>query len=125
MLGDADVTTMVAVRDLAEATTFYEKALGLARIGENPGGFRYRSGNSDLIVYRSDSAGTNKASIAAWTVGDVAETVRDLKSNGVSSFQRYDDLPGLTRDGDIHDAGGFKIAWFKDPTGNILEINGR
>lgn len=123
MLGDADVTTMVPVSDLDEATVFYEKTLGLTRIGENPGGFRYRSGSSELIVYMSNSAGTNEASTAAWTVSDVEGTVRELKVRGVT-FEQYDNIPGLTRDGDIHVAGSFKIAWFKDPTGNILEING-
>jgi len=32
-------------------------------------------------------------------------------------------MPGLERDGDIHRAGDFKAAWFKDPDGNILHIN--
>jgi hypothetical protein len=32
-------------------------------------------------------------------------------------------LPGLARKGDVHVAGTFKAAWFKDPDGNILHIN--
>jgi hypothetical protein len=41
------------------------------------------------------------------------------------TFERYDDLPGLRLEGDVHVADGFKGAWFKDPDGNILHINGR
>jgi catechol-2,3-dioxygenase len=123
MLGDRDVTTLVSVKDLGEAAPFYEKTLGLTKVGQDPGFVQFRSGASTLIVYESQTAGTNKATTAAWHVDDVGETVRELKAKGVSSFQHYDDLPGVTRDGEIHAAGEFNIAWFKDPTGNIFEIN--
>jgi catechol 2,3-dioxygenase-like lactoylglutathione lyase family enzyme len=125
MLADGDVTTLVAVRDLAEASAFYEQKLKLRRTDESAGWVQYRSGTSDIIIYVSDDAGSNKATTAAWTVTDVAETVRELKVNGVTSFQHYDDLPGATRDGDIHRAGPVKMAWFKDPSGNTFEVNGR
>ena len=123
MLGERDVTTLVAVKDLGEATPFYEKTLGLTKVGEDPGFVQFRSGASTLIVYESDTAGTNQATTAAWHVDDVEETVRALKAKGIDSFQQYDNLPGLTRDGDIHAADEARIAWFKDPTGNIFEIN--
>jgi catechol 2,3-dioxygenase-like lactoylglutathione lyase family enzyme len=113
---------MVAVRDVGEATAFYEKTLGLTRVGENPGGVEYRSGTTRLFVYPSEFAGTNKATTAVWQVDDLEGTVRELKDKGVT-FEHYDDLPDTTRDGDIHAAGAFKIAWLKDPTGNILEVN--
>jgi catechol 2,3-dioxygenase-like lactoylglutathione lyase family enzyme len=122
MLGDTDLMMMVAIRDVGEATAFYEKTLGLTRVGENPGGVEYRSGSTRLFVYPSEFAGTNKATTAVWQVDDLEGTVRELKDKGVT-FEHYDDLPDTTRDGDIHAAGAFKIAWFKDPTGNILEVN--
>ena len=122
MLGDTDFKTMVAVEDLDEATAFYEKTLGLTRVGENPGAVEYRSGTANLLVYPSEFAGTNKATTAVWQVDDLEGTVRDLKAKGVA-FEHYDGLPDTTRDGDIHAVGRFKIAWFRDPTGNILEVN--
>ncbi len=48
------------------------------------------------------------------------DVVRDLKAKGVR-FEHYD-LPGMTRQGDIHVAGQLRTAWFKDPDGNILNI---
>jgi catechol 2,3-dioxygenase-like lactoylglutathione lyase family enzyme len=122
MLGDTDFMTMVAVRDLDEATAFYEKTLGLTRVGENPGGVEYRSGTARLFVYPSEFAGTNKATTAVWQVDDLEGTVRELKTKGVA-FEHYDHLSDTTREGEIHAVGAFKIAWFKDPTGNILEVN--
>jgi catechol 2,3-dioxygenase-like lactoylglutathione lyase family enzyme len=125
MLEDTDITTLIAVNDLGESSDFYQKKLQLAKVRQDPGWIQYRSGTSNLIIYQSELAGSNKATTAAWTVEDVAGTVRDLKASGINTFQQYDDLPGTTRDGDIHHAGPVKMAWFKDPSGNIFEINGR
>jgi catechol 2,3-dioxygenase-like lactoylglutathione lyase family enzyme len=122
MLGDTDFMTMVAVKNLNEGTAFYEKTLGLTRVGENPGGVEYRSGNARLFVYESEFAGSNRATTAVWPVDDLEGTVRELKAKGVP-FEHYDNLPDTTRDGDVHATGPFRVAWFRDPTGNILEVN--
>jgi hypothetical protein len=47
--------------------------------------------------------------------------VEALRGKGVT-FEHYDDLPGTTRDGDIHVMGDLKGAWFKDPDGNVLAL---
>jgi len=122
MLGERDVTTMVPVKDAGEAAKFFEQALGLTRLDSSTTVIRYRSGSSTLIVYESQTAGTNQGTTALWTVDDLEATVRGLKGRGVT-FEHYDDLPGVTRDGDIYDLGAFKTAWFKDPTGNTFEVN--
>ncbi len=125
MLRDTSLTTLVAVDDLNEATTFFGRKLRLEKTGGGPPGWvQFRSGASNLIVYKSEHAGSNPATTAAWTVDDVESTVQELKANGVDSFQQYDDLPGATRHGDIYDAGKVKMAWFTDPAGNIFEVNG-
>ena len=121
MLADSDAMATIAVRDLKTATRFYEETLGLKPDGEKQeGGARYTSGNSHVFVYESRYAGTNQATSATWVVPDAEAIVRDLKAKGVV-FEHYD-LPGLTRQGDLHVAGKFKGAWFKDPDGNILHV---
>jgi catechol 2,3-dioxygenase-like lactoylglutathione lyase family enzyme len=122
---DTDITTLVPVRDLNEASDFYEQKLKLAKLDQDGGWVQYRSGASSLIVYESEHAGSSKATTAAWTVEDVVGTVAELRASGIGSFQHHDDLPGTARDGDIHEAGPVKMAWFTDPSGNIFEINGR
>jgi catechol 2,3-dioxygenase-like lactoylglutathione lyase family enzyme len=123
MLNDADVQTMLPVKDLKTAKKFYEGKLGLKRIDEEPEGaaVTYQSGTGKVTVYVSQFAGTNKGTAAAWNVKDVERTAKELKDKGIT-FERYDDLPGTTRKGDIHFAGDIKVAWFKDPDGNILSI---
>src|SRR6266536_3008606 len=122
MLSAAKVQPMLPVKDLGKAKKFYEETLGLKKTGEmGDEAVTYRSGGTTLNVYRSEFAGTNKGTAALWEVDDLEGTVKQLKAKGVT-FEHYDNLPGLTLEGDIHRAGDFKVAWFKDPAGNILSI---
>jgi catechol 2,3-dioxygenase-like lactoylglutathione lyase family enzyme len=120
MLSDRDTVATVAVKNLEAARRFYEKTLGLPLIAENQEALTFKSGHSMLLVYRSQFAGTNKATAATWLADDVEELVHALKGRGVN-FEHYD-MPNLTRQGDIHIAGAMKTAWFKDPDGNIFSI---
>ena len=122
MLADKDVMATVAVRDLAKARKFYEGVLGLKQAGEGDAEtIVYQAGASKLLVYRSQFAGTNRATAATWTVGGEIETVvRALKEAGVT-FEHYD-MPDTKLQGDLHIAGTMEVAWFKDPDGNILAI---
>ncbi len=124
MLGDKEAVAMVAVKDMAKATAFYEGVLGL-QVLEKEGAevVTYRSGSSKFNVYKSEFAGTNKATYALWNVGDaIAEIAKSLAAKGVK-FEHYD-MPDLTLEGDVHVGGGMKVAWFRDPDGNILSIVG-
>src|ERR1700681_3923391 len=121
MLGDYDSLATIAVKNLAAARTFYEGKLGFKVVHtEGDQAVTLKSGKSQLLVYQSQFAGTNKATAATWMVKDVEGLVKDLKVKGVA-FENYD-LPGLTRKGDLHIAGPRKNAWFKDPDGNILAL---
>ncbi len=122
MLRNATVQPMLPVKDLKEAKKFYEETLGFEQVDEaGEEAVVYRSGDGRLSVYRSEFAGTNKGTAALWEIDDVEGVVEELKAKGVT-FEHYDDHSGLTRQGDIHVAGDFKVVWFKDPAGNILSI---
>jgi len=121
MLADKDAVATVAVKDLKAAKKFYGDTLGLKPTPvPEPEVLNYKSGNSTVLVYKSQFAGSNKATSVTWIVDDVEGTVRDLKAKGVA-FEHYD-FPGMTRKGDVHVAGKSKAAWFKDPDGNILAV---
>lgn len=122
MLSDTNVAATIAVKDLAEAQKFYEGVLGFKAAGPGEGAVLYDSGSSKLLVYESSYAGTNQATAATWSVGDDLEkVVEQLKAKGVT-FEHYDGMEYMTRDGDIHTAGDLRLAWFKDPDGTILAL---
>ena len=122
MLGSKDAAATLAVSDLERARDFYEKTLGLTPMQDLEGAILYKSGNSVVLVYPSEYAGTNKATAASWAVGDDFDAiVEDIRTKGVT-FEHYDDLPETTREGDVHTLGEFKGVWLKDPDGNILNL---
>ncbi len=125
MLGNKDAAANIAVKDLEVARIFYGETLGLTQVGsEDDELIVFRSGNSMINVYRSKYAGTNQATALTWVVGDEVENVvESLKAKGIS-FEHYD-MPDITREGDVHIGGSMKVAWFKDPDGNILNIISR
>jgi catechol 2,3-dioxygenase-like lactoylglutathione lyase family enzyme len=121
MLGDYDALATIAVKNLAAARKFYEGKLGFKVVHtEGDQAVTYKSGNSQLLVYQSQFAGTSKATAATWMVKDVEALVKDLKSKGIA-FEHYN-MPGMTLKGDVHVAGPRKNAWLKDPDGNILAL---
>jgi len=122
MLGKADATPMIAVKDLDRSRRFYEDKLGLKTKDEWGGeGLTLKSGDTLINVYRSEFAGTNKATSLTFQVDDAEKEVSALKEKGIF-FEHYD-LPGLKPRGDLYvGEKGFKTAWFKDPDGNILSL---
>ena len=123
MLKDRDSSAIIAVSDIGRAKNFYQDTLGLTLLKEDAEGgvLAFRTGDTDLTVYRSDFAGTNKANAVTWAMkGDLLETVNDLQGKGVT-FERYD-FPGMSFKDGVHEAGPVKLAWFKDPDGNILHL---
>ena len=124
MLAAYDALATVAVKSLAGARKFYEGKLNFKVVHtEGDLAVTYQSGKSQLLVYQSQFAGTNRATAATWMVKDVEGLVKDLKARGVS-FEHYN-MPGVTLMGDVHIAGKLKNAWFKDPDGNILALVGQ
>ncbi len=121
MLGDTNAVANLAVKNLETAKKFYEETMGLKQIdSEGDELIVFKSGNSTINVYRSQYAGTNKATAVTWALDDLEGAVRMLKAKGVK-FEHYD-MPGMSRQGDVHVCRDMKVAWFKDPDGNILNI---
>ena len=124
MLATKSAIATVAVKDLAAARRFYEQSLGLTvEHEEGKEAISFKAGNSSLLVYRSQFAGTNRATAVTWDAGsDIGAIVDALKKKGVT-FEHYD-MPGMKLEGDLHVAPKMKVAWFKDPDGNIHSLTG-
>ncbi len=124
MLGTRKAVANLATKDLERSRLFFTGTLGLKEVSrEGDELVTLASGDSNINVYRSEFAGTNKATAVTWEVDDIDAEIDALKAKGVT-FEHYDDMEGLELQGDVHVGDGMKIAWFKDPDGNILNIVG-
>jgi catechol 2,3-dioxygenase-like lactoylglutathione lyase family enzyme len=122
-LSDGKVSPAIGVSDMGKAKEFYEGKLGLA-VGKETGdgGVDYPCGEGTVLhVYPSPSAKPSGATLAAFDVEDLEATVDELIGNGVT-FEQYDEEPLKTDEKGIATVNGDKIAFAKDPDGNILAI---
>jgi catechol 2,3-dioxygenase-like lactoylglutathione lyase family enzyme len=131
-LSDYRLLSSIAVTDMTRAEEFYEGKLGLSAVETGADGSKVygTGGDASLHVYPSpDNAGRSTATLASWKVDDVEQVVDELTSNGVT-FERYEGVLesgfdyGTNEKGISPRAGGGKVAWFKDPDGNIFAVEG-
>jgi catechol 2,3-dioxygenase-like lactoylglutathione lyase family enzyme len=122
LLKDKPSSAILAVSDLDRARRFYADTLGLEpESGSEQDVLTFRTGDTRLVVYRSEFAGTNKANAVVWNGGGDFDAIADqLREQGIR-FEEYPDL-GMDISNGVHRAGEFKGVWFKDPDGNVLHI---
>ena len=107
--------------DLDRARHFYEDTLEFELIegASDPGGVFYQVGDQALFLYKTEAPrGGNTA--LSFVVQDLAAEMKELRDRGIA-FEDYD-LPGLKTEKGVAEWDGMKAAWFKDPEGNILNI---
>jgi catechol 2,3-dioxygenase-like lactoylglutathione lyase family enzyme len=122
MLSEFTPVPTLAVRNLEQARTFYEGVLGFAPVGDAPDGVMYRAGSSQILVYPSAYAGTNKATAVSFQVpGDAFDAeVAALRASGLV-FQTFEVADMSWEDG-VATMGEMRAVWFADPDGNILNV---
>jgi catechol 2,3-dioxygenase-like lactoylglutathione lyase family enzyme len=119
MLANAKAYSGLAVRDMEEARRFYGEALGLKTSEEYGLMWLHLAGGRDTLVYEQSDATPASFTILNFEVDDIDEAVDALAARGVR-FERYE---GVAQDekGVFRDEGPY-IAWFKDPSGNVLSV---
>ncbi|WP_309238628.1 VOC family protein [Actinoplanes aureus] len=117
------IAPVVAVSDLERSRKFYEGQLGLDGAA-TPGGWTVSGDYGTVINLLPEipDAGSAGWPVATFRVDDVSATVRELRSRDVP-FLGPDDIPfSLDGDGVSTDQAGLRVAWMRDPDGNILTI---
>jgi catechol 2,3-dioxygenase-like lactoylglutathione lyase family enzyme len=119
MLANAKAYSGIAVRDMEGARRFYGEALGLRTFEEYGLMWLHLAGGRDTLVYEQSDATPASFTILNFEVDDIDEAVDALAARGVR-FERYE---GVAQDekGVFRDEGPY-IAWFKDPSGNVLSV---
>ncbi|MDZ4746197.1 MAG: VOC family protein [bacterium] len=111
-----------AVKDISKAKDFYLNTLGLDVTSEAMGILRIHLANgADIVVYPKADHEPATYTMLNFPVTDINSAMNALESKGVT-FEHYD-LPGLkTDENGISRSKGMSVAWFKDPSGNILSV---
>jgi catechol 2,3-dioxygenase-like lactoylglutathione lyase family enzyme len=120
MLKAAKIVAFVGTRQPDRARSFYRDALGLRLVSEDPFAIVFDAAGTMLRVSIVPELTPARFTVLGWQVADIAATSRALQKAGVA-LERF---PGMQQDelGVWSSPSGAKVAWFKDPDGNILSI---
>ena len=124
MLKDNQAFSSFSIDDLAAARRFYGETLGVevADIPDMDGLLELRlHGGVRVMLYQKPNHTAASFTVLNFIVKDVEQAVDELKSRGVK-FEIYTEGPVRTNEKGIASGPGPKIAWFKDPAGNILSV---
>ncbi len=123
MLQNSKAFSSFSVDDVKKAKEFYQEVLGL-EVKDSPMGVieLVVSGSSNIVLYPKPNHVPATFTVLNFPVENIEQAVDDLKAKGVK-FEIYNhesiktDQKGISRGN-----GGPNIAWFRDPSGNILSV---
>ncbi len=121
-LAKYDLIAFVSIVDVARAKEFYRDTLGLTLLSEEPPfALVFDAHGIMLRLGMAKTLPPAHGTVLGWKVPDIAAAVAELTEAGVI-FERY---PQMKQDksGVWSAPGGAKVAWFKDPDGNILSVS--
>lgn len=120
MLQNAKLMAFVAIKDEKQATDFYSGVLGLTKVSADSFAVVFDSGGVILRAALVKDKADVPYTVLGWQVQGIEGVVRELTAKGVR-FERY----GFLKQDDlgIWNAGTDKVAWFKDPFGNLLSVS--
>ncbi len=120
-LGKYNIVGFITIVDVVRAKEFYGLTLGLHLVSEEPPyALVFEANGIMLRLVMGKERPPIRGTVLGWQVPDVSAAVRELEQAGIS-FERYDymkqDAQGIWTT-----PTGAKVAWFKDPDGNLLSI---
>ena len=112
--------SFVATQNPANALAFYAETLGLRLISDDPFAMVFDANGTMLRVQKVRELAPASHTVLGWEVPDISAKTRELMKRGVH-FERFE---GVAQDesGVWTAPSGAKVAWFKDPDGNILSL---
>ncbi len=121
MLANSAIVAFVAATDPSRAKAFYRDVLGLLLISEDEYALVFDAHGTMLRVAIVAEIVLAPYTVLGWQVDDIEATVRGLIAKGIK-FERY---PWMEQDdlGIWSAPSGAKVAWFKDPDGNLLSVS--
>jgi catechol 2,3-dioxygenase-like lactoylglutathione lyase family enzyme len=120
MLADKKLKAFVPTVKPGEARSFYKDILGLKLLSEDHYALEFDANGTLLRVTIVQDFKPQVFTVLGWNVSNIASVIKLLNEKGIV-FEKY---PFLEQDdsGVWISPGGSKVAWFKDPDGNVLSL---
>ena len=126
MLGSAQITAFVPTTDGERARRFYVDILGLGFVSNDPFALVLDANGVTVRVSKVGGFTPQKFTVLGWEVSDIEKAVTELEEKGVSfdnyGFPGQDERGIWTAPAVNNSTSGARVAWFKDPDGNVLSI---
>ena len=121
MLGSTNIIAFIPTRDSNQARAFYEGTLGLRFVKDDGFALVFDANGIMVRIAKAPEFKPLQFTILGWQVSNIEKMAADLQKKGVH-FERFgffeqDELGIWTA------PSGDKVAWFKDPDGNMLSIS--
>ena len=120
MFEDKDLKVFVPTIKPAEAKSFYKDVLGLPLLSEDEYALEFHAKNTLVRVITVQKFTPHLFTVLGWNVADILATIKELNNKNILcerfSFLEQDEAGVWTS------PNGSKVAWFKDPDGNVLSI---
>ena len=121
MLGSMNVVAFVPIKDAETSRAFYEGVLGLRYVKDDGFALIFDANGIMMRAAKMQEFTPAQYTIMGWQVAKIKDAVRGLANKGVRfeifGFFEQDELGIWTA------PSGDKVAWFKDPDGNILSVS--
>lgn len=121
MLKDSEAFSGFSVDDIGKAQAFYGDTLGIETSMERAGLALRIPGRRPVFIYPKPNHEPASYTVLNFPVPDIDAAVDRMTAAGIS-FEHYGEGFGQDEKGISRDPRGPKIAWFKDPAGNILSV---
>ncbi len=120
-LEKSSICAFVATANAGASRHFYENALGLTFISDEEYALVFEANGTTLRIQKVAEVVPKQYTSLGWHVADITAAVTSLAANGVK-FERYDFMQPDEL-GIVTFPEGARVAWFKDPDGNLLSLD--
>ena len=121
MLASSKLIGFVPTRDSAQARAFYEGKLGFQFVADDMFALVVRAGENMIRIAKAKDFTPAPYTVLGWEVSNIESVVAWLTERGVV-FEKYPFIQD-SKLGIWTAPNGDKVAWFKDPDGNVLSVS--
>jgi len=121
VLTTSRIGTFIAATDPARSREFYENVLGFKVVSDDQWATEFDCNGTSLRMQKGVKFEPQVFTVLGWHVGDIDAAMEDLRGRGVV-FEQYPWMAPESN-GVMEFPGGARVAWFKDPDGNVLSLD--